>query len=112
MAFTEGMQVTTSAMTDMNGTHLASFVRKNTYDILEVHGDRVVIGQNGKVTAAVNANTLTQIGAPSVQTKADTPNVPIPDNTSTDKTSNGGGVGGFLTSLSLSLIHISEPTRH
>ena len=52
------------------------------------------------MTAAVNANTLTQIGAPSVQTKADTPTVPIPDNTSTDKTSNGGGVGGFLTSLS------------
>ena len=107
MAFTKGMRVTTSAMTDINGTHLAPFVRKNTYDILEVHGDRIVIGQHGKVTAAVKANTLevdpssiTQMGSPSVQTKADTPSVPIPDNTASDKTSNGGGVGGFLTSLS------------
>lgn len=42
------------------GGNLASFVYKTTYTVLEEpKGDRVVIGLNGKVTAAVNKKDLT-----------------------------------------------------
>lgn len=45
---------------DYNGTQLSSHVYKTTYTVLEVNkaGDRVVIGLNNQVTAAVNANDL------------------------------------------------------
>lgn len=45
---------------DYSGSSLASFVYKNTYTILEISGDRVVIGVNGAVTAAVHKNNLTK----------------------------------------------------
>lgn len=40
------------------GGSLASFVYKQTYTVMEIKGDRVVIGQNGKVTAAIKASDL------------------------------------------------------
>lgn len=44
------------------GGSLASFVYSGTYEVLEVSGDRVVIGKNGVVTAAVNIKNLTLVG--------------------------------------------------
>lgn len=40
------------------GGRLASFVYQNTYTAMSVDGERVVIGQNGVVTAAVNIKDL------------------------------------------------------
>ncbi len=44
------------------GSSLASFVYQNTYTVLQVDASRVVIGQNGVTTAAVNINDLTLVG--------------------------------------------------
>lgn len=44
------------------GGGLTSFVYTNTYTVIQVDGDRVVIGQNGVVTAAVNSKDLTLVG--------------------------------------------------
>lgn len=43
------------------GTSLAAFVYGQVYDVMEVKGDRVVIGQKRKVTAAVRAEDLVRI---------------------------------------------------
>lgn len=43
---------------DYNGVQLASFVYGRTYDVIQISGDRVVIGQGGQVTAAVRAKDL------------------------------------------------------
>ena len=43
------------------GVNLASFVYSTTYDVLEIRGDRVVIGLGKSVTAAVNKNDLTLV---------------------------------------------------
>lgn len=43
------------------GGSLASFVYKTTYEVLQISGNRVVIGLNGKVTAAVKASDLTLV---------------------------------------------------
>lgn len=43
---------------DYSGNALASFVYKNTYEVIEISGDRVVIGKNGAVTAAINKANL------------------------------------------------------
>lgn len=43
------------------GGGLASFVYQNTYDVIEVKGDRVVIGKGKSVTAAININNLIKI---------------------------------------------------
>ncbi len=40
------------------GGSLASFVYANTYTVMQVDGDRAVIGQNGAVTAAVKVSDL------------------------------------------------------
>ena len=40
------------------GGKLASFVYQTIYDVLEVSGDRIVIGIKGNVTAAVKADDL------------------------------------------------------
>lgn len=45
-----------------NGGGLASFVYSTTYDVLEVSGDRVVIGIGSAVTAAVHSSDLTLVG--------------------------------------------------
>ena len=65
----KGDKVKCSAQRDWNGTHLASFVRKNTYTVIQVGGKnlsdrRIVIGIGGKVTAAVDIKYLTKIGKP------------------------------------------------
>lgn len=43
---------------DYNGTSLASFVYDNVYDVIEVNGERIVIGINNRVTCAININNL------------------------------------------------------
>lgn len=63
MALKIGDKVSTSASVDVNGTHLASFVRNNVYEIIQIGGQnypdsRVVIGKDGKEIAAVDINTL------------------------------------------------------
>lgn len=101
MAFEKGMKVTCSAERDYNGVHLASFVRSNTYEVMQVNGDRVVIGRNGVVTAAVPASSLNNPAAAQFQTKADSP--VISGTTSSQNTSTLGNSGNFsqnyLTSL-------------
>ncbi|WP_195986078.1 Ig domain-containing protein [Clostridium sp. D33t1_170424_F3] len=44
------------------GGSLAAFVYRDTYTVMTVSGDRVVIGKNGVVTAAVNSGDLTVVG--------------------------------------------------
>lgn len=44
------------------GGSLASFVYNNTYTVMQMDGDRAVIGQNGVVTAAINKKDLTLVG--------------------------------------------------
>lgn len=44
------------------GGGLASFVYQNTYTVIQVDGDRVVIGKGTAVTAAVNVKDLTLVG--------------------------------------------------
>ncbi len=43
------------------GTSLAAFVYGQVYDVMEIKGDRVVIGQKRKVTAAVKAGDLVKV---------------------------------------------------
>lgn len=43
------------------GGKLASFVYNNTYDVICITGDRVVIGQGKSITAAINTNDLTVV---------------------------------------------------
>lgn len=43
---------------DYNGVRLASFVFAQTYDVIQITGDRVVIGQGKVVTAAVKMKDL------------------------------------------------------
>lgn len=47
--------------TDYNGTPLASFVYQGIYEVQQVNGNRVVIGRNGQVTAAVDINDLIRV---------------------------------------------------
>lgn len=67
MAVKVGDKVTTTATHTINGIRLASFVRSNTYDVIQVGGrnlpdNRVVIGKGSAVTAAVDVSTLTVVG--------------------------------------------------
>ena len=41
-----------------DGQSIANFVFKNQYEVIQVKGDRVVIGVNGKVTGAISLNSL------------------------------------------------------
>lgn len=50
-----GNKVTVTNPVDVNGTRLAV---SGTYDVLEVSGDRVVIGKGRTVTAAINKSNL------------------------------------------------------
>ena len=47
-----------SGAKDYNGTKLSSSVYNTTYDVIQVNGDRVVIGKGKAVTAAVHKNDL------------------------------------------------------
>lgn len=55
------VKVNTGAKT-YTGGGLAAFVYANTYTVLELSGDRAVIGQGKTVTAAVNIKDLTLVG--------------------------------------------------
>jgi len=46
---------------DYNGVQLASFVYGRAYDVIQITGDRVVIGQGKTVTAAVRLKDLTLV---------------------------------------------------
>lgn len=65
--FKVGDKVTTNAEYTYNKEkHLASFVRKNVYSIIQIGGsglpkDRIVIGKGSMVIAAVKASTLTKV---------------------------------------------------
>ena len=50
-----GAKVKVTNPYDENGTHLAV---SGTYEIIQVNGSRIVIGRNGKVTAAINKKNL------------------------------------------------------
>ena len=41
-----------------DGQAIANFVFNNEYEIIQINGDRVVIGVNGKVTGAISADNL------------------------------------------------------
>ena len=62
-----GDKVTTNAEYDWNGTHLASFVRTTTYDVIQVGAESkdkdryIVIGLGSAVTAGVDIATLTVV---------------------------------------------------
>lgn len=46
---------------DYTGASLASFVYATTYLVMQVNGDRIVIGNGSQVTAAVNASNLYKV---------------------------------------------------
>lgn len=50
-----------SGAKDYNGTRLANSVYSNTYNVIEVSGNRVVIGKGSAVTAAVNKSNLYKV---------------------------------------------------
>ncbi|MXQ74220.1 hypothetical protein GSF08_09755 [Clostridiaceae bacterium DONG20-135] len=54
---TDRVRVVEGAL-DIEGKALASFVYQQIYEVMEISGDRVVIGQNGMVTAAVHMRDL------------------------------------------------------
>lgn len=41
-----------------DGQSIANFVFKNQYEVIQIKGDRVVIGVNGKVTGAISLDSL------------------------------------------------------
>ena len=41
-----------------DGQSIANFVFKNQYEVIQIKGDRVVIGVNGKVTGAISLDNL------------------------------------------------------
>lgn len=53
-SITKGSKVKFTGTTSYSGIHLASWVTNSTFDVIEVSGDRVVIGKGSAVTAAVN----------------------------------------------------------
>lgn len=57
-----GSKVKCSAQKDVNGTHLAAAVRKNTYTVTKINGNKVTISKGKTVIAVVNKSTLTVVG--------------------------------------------------
>lgn len=64
-----------SGAKDYNGTGLADFVYENTYDVIEVSGERVVIGKGKAVTAAMDIDNLT-LASTKVATQTPTTQTP------------------------------------
>lgn len=54
-------KVKMNGTTDYNGTKLSSWVKGSTFDVIEVSGDRVVIGKGSVVTAAVKKSDLIKV---------------------------------------------------
>lgn len=44
-----------------DGQSIASFVFNNKYEVIQIKGDRVVIGVNGQVTGAISKNSIDRI---------------------------------------------------
>lgn len=65
MAVKVGDKVKTSARYDVYGTHLASFVNTNTYDVMRVNGSNITIGKGGVVTAVVPESSITNLSGSS-----------------------------------------------
>ena len=57
-----GSKVKCSATKDVNGTHLAAAVRKNTYTVSKINGNKVTISKGKTVIAVVSKSTLTVVG--------------------------------------------------
>lgn len=57
----KGDRVKVTKAVDYNGTKLSSSVLNNTYDVIEVSGNRVVIGKGKAVTAAMNKANLKKV---------------------------------------------------
>lgn len=57
-----GSKVKCSAQRDVYGTHLAAFVRKDTFVVLKVNGDKITIGKGKTATAVVKKSTLKLVG--------------------------------------------------
>lgn len=57
----KGDKVRMNGTKDYKGNTLSSWVKGSTFDIIEVSGDRVVIGKGNAVTAAVKKSDLTRI---------------------------------------------------
>ena len=57
----KGDKVKVTKAVDYKGTKLNSSVLSNTYDVIEVNGDRVVIGKGRAVTAAMNKANLKKV---------------------------------------------------
>lgn len=53
-AITKGCKVKFTGTKSYSGINLASWTKNSTFDVIEVSGDRVVIGKGTAVTAAVN----------------------------------------------------------
>ena len=56
---TKGSKVLMDGTTDYNGTKLSSWVKGSIFDVIQINGDRVVIGKGNIVTAAVKKGDLT-----------------------------------------------------
>ena len=56
--FKVGDSVKITKNVDYNGTKLDSWVLNATFKIIEISGNRIVIGRNGAVTAAMNKANL------------------------------------------------------
>ena len=68
-SFSVGDIVTVTNPVDVNGTSLAT---SGTYEVMEVSGNRIVIGRGGQVTAAIDASNLSKVGGGSVRTEKHT----------------------------------------
>lgn len=60
-SISKGNKVKMNGTKDYNGNSLASWVRGSIFDVIQVDGNRVVIGKGNAVTAAVNKNDLTRV---------------------------------------------------
>lgn len=60
-SISKGDKVRMNGSKDYNGNSLASWVKGSTFDVIEVSGDRVVIGKGNAVTAAVKKSDLTKV---------------------------------------------------
>lgn len=60
-SISKGDKVRMNGTTDYKGTKLSSWVKGSTFDVIEVSGDRVVIGKGSTVTAAVKKSDLTKV---------------------------------------------------
>lgn len=101
------------------GGSLASFVYSTLYDVIEIKGDRVVIGIEKAVTAAVHMSDLTLVsgGGSSTPTTPTAPVTPKPSATikvgskvkvkSGAKTYTGGGLASFVYKNTYDVIQIN-----